>query len=209
VLMDVQMPVMDGLEATRQVRRREEISGRHTLIVAMTAHAMKGDREICLEAGMDDYISKPIRPPELLRVLLKATAGRVELAREPNLRSSTSSSNRLNWQHALETVDGDKNLFRTVAEAFLDEAPVLIQKLRRAIAVSDLPATQRLAHTLKGSAKTVGGLSAASLAEDIENAARNSSRTTTLGEWVALKSEVDALCDELTEFVTQKNGTVL
>jgi CheY-like chemotaxis protein len=69
VFMDVQMPEMDGWEATRRIREREQHSGRHLTIVAMTAHAMKGDRERCLDAGMDDYIAKPLRMEELLRVL--------------------------------------------------------------------------------------------------------------------------------------------
>src|SRR5262249_32414180 len=69
VAMDVQMPVMDGLAATAAIRRFEEKAGTHTPIVAMTAHAMKGDRERCLEAGMDGYVAKPIRTGELQRVL--------------------------------------------------------------------------------------------------------------------------------------------
>ena len=74
VLMDVQMPEMDGFEATAEIRKREEKQGRHTRILAMTARAMKGDEEKCLESGMDGYISKPIRPEELYRLLEQTTA---------------------------------------------------------------------------------------------------------------------------------------
>ena len=69
ILMDVQMPEMGGLEATRRIRERERISGEHIPIVAVTANAMKGDRERCLESGMDDYVSKPISPDEMFRVM--------------------------------------------------------------------------------------------------------------------------------------------
>jgi CheY-like chemotaxis protein len=69
VLMDVQMPEMDGLEATRRIRQREQPLGRHTPVIAMTAYALKGDRERCLEAGMDGYVAKPVRPKELVQAI--------------------------------------------------------------------------------------------------------------------------------------------
>ncbi len=74
ILMDVQMPIMDGHEATRQIRHLEQTTGAHVPIIAMTAHAMKGDREKCLEAGMDDYIAKPLHKQELLQAIYEQTA---------------------------------------------------------------------------------------------------------------------------------------
>jgi CheY-like chemotaxis protein len=80
VLMDVQMPNMDGLEAAAAIRTMERGTGRHVPIVAMTAHAMKGDQELCLEAGMDGYISKPIQPDRMMEVIARATAPAGEVA---------------------------------------------------------------------------------------------------------------------------------
>jgi two-component system sensor histidine kinase/response regulator len=80
IFMDVQMPVMNGLDATRAIRVREGALGRHTPIVALTAHAIKGDREMCLEAGMDDYLSKPIQTSQLREVLARWNTPAIAMA---------------------------------------------------------------------------------------------------------------------------------
>jgi HPt (histidine-containing phosphotransfer) domain-containing protein len=145
-----------------------------------------------------------------MRALLKATP-LTKYAEETSSSAGESfaSSARLDWRQALETVDGDKDLFRTVAEAFLDECPVLIQQLRRAIVTEDAETVHKHAHTLKGSAKTVGGLAAATLAEKIEFSARQRDLSSAFADWQTLKNEIESLCDELTSFVTQKDATLL
>ena len=117
--MDVQMPEMDGLEATRLLRVKEQETGGHMPIVAMTAHAMKGDRERCLEAGMDDYISKPVQKAELLRVVQSAVLSLV-----PTLAASPESSEPVfDLAIAMDRVDGEIDFLKDVVRLFLADVP--------------------------------------------------------------------------------------
>jgi len=138
ILMDVQMPVMDGLAATRAIREAEKISGKHLPIFAITARAMKGDDELCLRAGMDGYISKPIRFSDVENAL--ATV------------SNASPARRTEWSQteALERVGGDEHLLRELCQIFLRESPKLLEKLKHAVAQEDSAAVQKAAHSLKG-----------------------------------------------------------
>jgi PAS domain S-box-containing protein len=137
-LMDVQMPEIDGFEATSAIRRGEQATGRHLPIIAMTAHAMKGDRERCLKAGMDGYVSKPIQAAELFEIIERTVPAPVEPP-------------PLNWDKALESVAGDRELLRELASIFLATYPQWMSKLREALAGRDSAGLRRLAHTLKGS----------------------------------------------------------
>lgn len=161
ILMDVQMPEMDGLSATQEIRNRE--TARHEPripIIAMTAHAMKGDRERCLHVGMDDYVSKPIRPFDLASVL--SHYGR---AGEHIADTTTATADgplhspwqtHICWRTLLEHVQQDEVLARDVAGAYLEETPRLIRQLIAAINARDSGRARIAAHTMKGSLRTLG-----------------------------------------------------
>ncbi len=155
VLMDVQMPEMDGLEATRMIRAREKKSGGHVPIMAMTAHAMQGDRERCLAAGMDEYIAKPIRAQQLFDKIA-TLLGDLPAECAPRPDESPAGTEVIDWNHALSGVNGDEALLRDVTEAFLEEAPQLLGEIHRAIDQADPAVLHRAAHTMKGSLRFFG-----------------------------------------------------
>ena len=144
VLMDVQMPELSGFEATAEIRRRERGTGRHVPIVAMTAHAMKGDRERCLEAGMDGYVAKPVQARELFEAVEKAFPA------ERAATAAASAPNGLDLAAALEKLAGDRELLRELVGLFLDEWPRWRDELERALADRDGEQLKRLGHTVKG-----------------------------------------------------------
>lgn len=169
VLMDVQMPILDGLEATRRIRARERATQRHVPIIAMTAHALKGDRERCLAAGMDHYVSKPIRAARLFETLAQLLAP-TPAPSDGEIPCPPDSANGqvVDWHEALRSVNGNRQLLRDIVEAFLDESPRLLATLRTAIEQQDARTLQRAAHTLKGSTGYFGAARASEMAHQLE-----------------------------------------
>jgi PAS domain S-box-containing protein len=164
-LMDVQMPEIDGFEATAAIRRGEQVTGRHLPIIAMTAHAMKGDRERCLKAGMDAYVAKPIQASELFGVLEQAVPPPAAAGQE---QAATAEPCLVDWERALRNLGGDRELMRELATIFLDTYPQWLAKIREAVFGRDAPAVRRLAHTLKGSVGQLGAAAAAKAASRLE-----------------------------------------
>jgi two-component system sensor histidine kinase/response regulator len=158
VLMDVQMPKMGGLEATALIRDRERGTGKRIPIVAMTARAMKGDREACLAAGMDGYVAKPISPQSLFDQIAALTTGRVKTVPEP----------ALSVPDLLARLDGDHVLLHELATIFLSDYPARLAAIRSAVEQRDAGALQTAAHSLKGSAANFGAPEAVSAAERLE-----------------------------------------
>jgi CheY-like chemotaxis protein len=152
VLMDVQMPEMGGIEATRAIRVREQGTGRRTRIVAMTAHAMTGDRERCLAAGMDGYISKPINPKLLFAV--------VEQEPAPTPAPAAETAPALDRDALLERLGGDEQLLNDVIRLFLDDCPKRLAAIKAAVDARNANLIRTTAHTLKGAAGNLseGGL---------------------------------------------------
>jgi two-component system sensor histidine kinase/response regulator len=163
VLMDIQMPDMGGLEATAAIRAREMQTGGHLRIVAMTAHALKGDRERCLEAGMDDYLAKPVDRQVLFQVVEQsATAGAVAV-----VERGTFDATRM-----LTQLSGDVELFRELGQLFLEVCPGQLAAVRAAVQAADCQRLAAAAHTLKGSAGTLGAEQVVASAEALERLAK-------------------------------------
>ena len=154
VLMDVQMPEMDGLEAAAAIRGGEEGTGRHVPIVAMTAHALQGDRETCLAAGMDAYISKPVDQAELLRVLRSMASGGGEPVGESTAGQSETGrpapKSVFDREQAMARMAGDEGIMAELAGMFLTQYRESLAGIRQAIADGESKQLERLAHGLKG-----------------------------------------------------------
>jgi CheY-like chemotaxis protein len=152
VLMDVEMPTMDGLQATAAIRARERVTGGHVPILAMTAHAMAGDREQCLAANMDGYIAKPLRPRELIAEV----EGSVGSETEPpsGAPSGPGTDDILDAPALLARVSGSRDTLRELLDLFEADYPGLLSQARDAALTGDRATLQRAAHSLKGMAAT-------------------------------------------------------
>ncbi len=165
VLMDLQMPEMDGFEASRAIRELEKETGNRIPIVAMSAEVMKGVRERCIEAGMDDYLVKPVRAKQVYETISKFFPDRISF-KDPKTAYLHSSS--FDWSLALKAAGGDEELLRDVIDAFLEEYPSLIQGMVNSLNNNDSREFARFSHTLKGAMRTFGYFEAEEVAERLE-----------------------------------------
>jgi CheY-like chemotaxis protein/HPt (histidine-containing phosphotransfer) domain-containing protein len=168
VLMDIQMPEMGGFEATAAIRQRERETGSHLPIIALTAHAMRGDRERCLEAGMDGYVAKPIQAVELFKTMRQVLDH--QEPRQP--AEEILDQEDFDLGTALDRVGGDRQLLRELAEMFLTEAPNWVAELDQAFCRAQADKVQRLAHTIKGAVGTFNSGRTYQAAQRLESAGR-------------------------------------
>jgi PAS domain S-box-containing protein len=205
IFMDIQMPRMDGLEATKRIRDVEQGNGRHIPIVAMTAQAMKGMRERCLSVGMDDYLVKPVRAREIYDKIESLFANRVPAPAATLQRAAEQAPPdraSINWGAAMTTVDGDEDLLRSVVEAFLEECPTLIERIRLAIASADAAVLHRAAHTVKGATRTFGVDSASATAAELEELGRRGEFDAARPVFARLELQVDEILTDARAFAS-------
>jgi len=188
VLMDIQMPEMDGFEATRIIRDQEKTTGVHLLIIAMTAHAMKGDRERCLAGGMDQYVAKPIQPEELFAAIesLDPTAQIIHSVTIPG----SEPLKVIDIPAALARLDGDMELLAELAGLFIQESPKLLSAIQQAIEQDDAQGLERAAHALKGSVGNFAIPTAVKAALTLETMGREGNLASADTAYAVLQKEI-------------------
>jgi len=200
VLMDVQMPEMDGFEATALIREQEKSSGRHIPIIALTAHAMEGDRENCLEAGMDGYVAKPIDSEDLLAAIesvINVQAGNTRQVR--GARSTEEGA--FDREEALGRVDGDWDLLREVVGIFAADSPLLMAEIQGAIGEGNPIQLNRAAHALKGSVANFGARAAFEAALKLELMGIQGDMADATEFFTVLEGEIENLQSSLAAFI--------
>ena len=194
VLMDVQMPIMDGLEATRRIR--ETRSGESLPIVAMTAHAMKEDRNHCLQAGMNDYLTKPLDREKLVSTLKKRQAPLTHQASNQPRPGEASGNNTQTFDldQALSQLAGDRELLAEVLDVFVSTSESMVTELEQALTEQNADAARDAAHSIKGAAANICATSINQLAADLEVLAREGRLTDAASSITKLREEFNALC---------------
>jgi CheY-like chemotaxis protein len=196
VLMDVHMPEMSGLEATQKIREQEQQTGKHLHIIAMTANAMVGDRERCLAAGLDDYLSKPVRSADLFRAVESGVLGQ---------KSSTGASAARSKETVFSASEfarctGDKVLMRELLAIFSEDAGALLRDASDAMARGDASLLYQAAHSLKGMIGAYSAPQAFQAVSRLAELAQEEKMSKAAGAFTRVRREIRRLESALTEF---------
>ena len=197
ILMDIQMPEMDGMETTVAIRKREQETGKHVPIIAMTANAMRGDKERYLEAGMDGYISKPINARSLYAEIERCSQGIERGA--PMTEEAKKPTEQLTRAALLERVEGDQELLAEIIHLFVDDAPRLLHAMRGALQQGDMAVLERLAHSMKGAAGNLSANITAEAAMQLEKNAKAGDAASAKGSLANLEAAIGRLLPALTD----------
>lgn len=205
ILMDMQMPEMDGYEATAAIREQEKNSGKHIPIIAMTASAMTGDRERCIEAGVDDYIAKPVRIAELHKTIETTLANLSKSAtvasREDDRSDTSREDDVIDRDSVLQNVDNDMQILEVLVKLFEEECPGMLARIEEAVQSQDGKALENAAHKLKGSAGIFSAQAALKAAEKLEQMGREGDVKDLKEAYEDLQREVARLRPALTAFI--------
>src|SRR5579883_3051415 len=194
VLMDVQMPEMNGLEATRAIRAWEQQQGGHVPIVAMSAHAIKGAREDCLQAGMDEYLSKPVQMPEVLRMIAEVTTSGKE-------KPAAARPARFDPRPMLRRLNDDSALFRELIHLFQEDCPRMLETLRDAVVSRNPESVEHAAHQLKGCVSNFAAVDVMQAAQDLEVLGRHGDLGEVGDAYRALEQSLAGFCASLDEWL--------
>jgi CheY-like chemotaxis protein/HPt (histidine-containing phosphotransfer) domain-containing protein len=211
IFMDCQMPLLDGYAATSEIRLREN-NGRHTPIIAMTAHAMKGDREKCIAAGMDDYVSKPIDPDSVLRSLRRWLPEQRPVQPDAASRPQGGADGPapvLDVKQAMWVTGGKMKMFKRIAAVFLQHMPNRVRELEIAVTNGDSKEMARLAHSIQGAAASLGGRRLRDKAQQFEMDARQESMEHAADHLVCILAEFNELRTALENFDFEQDGAAL
>lgn len=189
ILMDVQMPEVDGYEATRKIREKETQTGKHIPILAMTAHALKGDREKCLEAGMDGYVAKPVRAEELYQAIHALFNGKSA----ENHVSSPENGIPMNIEKAMDNVDGDAELLKVIIQDCREQFPERMREIESLVNENAIPQVEKKVHSLKSNLGLLGAESAYRAGHQLEMLAREKKVGEIPQAFQVLKKEMDRL----------------
>ena len=211
VLMDVQMPEMGGLEATQLIREKEKSTGEHLPILAMTAHAMQGDRERCIAAGMDGYLAKPIDPKSFLQTVegisQRATQSETTPQEAGSRDASSDAPRALDTKALLEWFSGNRKLLRSIVKTFRDDCPRMMARIRSALAANDANLLADGAHALKGSVGNFGPTAALDTTRKMEKIARQGKLDGAWELYATLEDEIALLLPALHAIGAQKRAS--